>query len=320
LILLISKPDTNEAFFQLPVLAILREKHGGVEMIIKTRAGTAPETEVAHAEVAPLRVENVALTVRDIGRTETFYRAVLGLRVLQRSAGSVDLGAGDRPLVRLLHRPQAMPDNPTEAGLYHTAFLLPSAADLAAWLLHLESLRHPLQGAAEHVVSQSVYLADPEGNGVEVYADAPRKTWVWDGPLVKFATLPLDRPALLAKARTRWDGAPGGTTVGHVHLRVGDVAAAEQFYRDAVGFTTVARRPGAVFMSTGRYHHHIALNTWQSAGAGTRDQHRAGLAAVTLAFAGGGPSQALEDPWGTQLHIRPSATAGEPVRVAGSSE
>jgi catechol 2,3-dioxygenase len=281
-------------------------------MIIETRASAAPNTEVA-----PLRVESVALTVRDIGRTEAFYRTVLGLRVLERSADTVDLGAGDMPLLRLLHRPHAIPDNPTEAGLYHTAFLLPSASDLAAWLLHLESRRYPMQGAAEHLVSQSIYLADPEGNGVEVYADAPRKTWVWDGPLVKFATLPLDRPALLAKARTRWDGAPGGTSIGHVHLRVGDVDVAERFYR-AVGFTTVARRPGAVFMSTGRYHHHIALNTWQSAGAGRRDQHRAGLASVTLGFAGPGAAESLEDPWGTHLHIYPAASAGEPVRVAGS--
>lgn len=271
-------------------------------MTMETKGLSAPDTAAA-----PLRVESVALAVRDIDRTEAFYRTVLGLRVFGRSAGVVDLGAGDPDggalLLRLTHRPDALPDDPGTAGLYHTAFLLPSPADLAAWLGHAEDLRYPLEGAAEHLVSQSIYMADPDGNGVEVYADAPRETWVWDGPLVKFATLPLDGAALRAKARAPWAGAPDGTAIGHVHLRVGDVEAAERFYRDTVGFTTVARRPGAVFMSTGGYHHHIALNTWQSAGAGRRDPRRAGLAAVTLGSAGRGPAETLEDPWGTRVRF-----------------
>jgi catechol 2,3-dioxygenase len=276
-------------------------------MIIETRGAAAPD-----AVATPLRVESVALSVRDIDQAETFYRAVLGLGVLGRSAETIDLGvvdarAGGTPLLRLEHRPDALPDDPGAAGLYHTAFLLPSAADLAAWLGHVERLRYPLDGAAEHLVSQSIYMTDPEGNGVEVYADAPRETWVWEGPLVKFATLPLDGAALLAKARAPWAGAPGGTAIGHVHLRVGDAEAAERFYRDAVGFTTVARRPGAVFMSTGGYHHHIALNSWQSRGAGRRDPRRAGLTAVTLGSAGQRVAETLEDPWGTLVHIRPSA-------------
>ena len=272
-------------------------------MTMETKGLTAPDTAAA-----PLRVESVALAVRDIDQTEAFYRTVLGLRVFGRSAGTVDLGTGDpdgggAPLLRLAHRPDALPDDPRAAGLYHTAFLLPSPADLAAWLGHAEGLRYPLEGAAEHLVSQSIYLADPEGNGVEVYADAPRETWVWDGPIVKFATLPLDGAALRAKARAPWAGAPDGTAIGHIHLRVGDVEAAERFYRDGIGFTTVARRPGAVFMSTGGYHHHIALNTWQSAGAGRRDPRRAGLAAVTLGSAGHGPVETLEDPWGTRVRF-----------------
>jgi catechol 2,3-dioxygenase len=273
-------------------------------MTMETKGLAAPDTAAA-----PLRVESVALTVRDIDRAEAFYRTVLGLRVFGRSAGMVDLGAGDpddgaAPLLRLVHRPDALPDDPRTAGLYHTAFLLRSPADLASWLGHAENLRYPLEGAAEHLVSQSIYLADPEGNGVEIYADAPRETWVWDGPLVKFSTLPLDGAALRAKARAPWAGAPDGMAIGHIHLRVGDVEAAERFYRDAVGFTTVARRRGAVFMSTGGYHHHIALNTWQSAGAGRRDPHRAGLVEITLGSAERGPAQTLEDPWGTRVRVQ----------------
>ncbi len=276
---------------------------------------------------APLRIDSVALTVRDIHRTEAYYGTVLGLRVLARSAAAVDLSVGDgdaadTTLIRLEHRPDALPDVPGSAGLYHSAFLLPSQSDLAAWFRHLRSLRCPIQGAAEHLFSQSIYLSDPEGNGIEVYADVPRETWVWDGPFVKFATLPLDTAALLSKTRAPWDNAPRETTIGHVHLRVGDVEAAECFYRDTIGFTTVARRPGAVFMSTGFYHHHIALNTWQSQGANRRDPHRAGLSAVTLGVAGhgsGGPVRdPLEDPWGIRLHFRASAAA-EPARAAGSA-
>jgi catechol 2,3-dioxygenase len=235
----------------------------------------------------PLRISSVALAVRDLERVAAFYRDVIGLQVLARTGDAVSLGAGGAAFLDLVRRPDALPDDPAGAGLYHTAFLLPSRADLGRWLAHFGELRLPLDGAADHSVSEAVYISDPEGNGVEVYADRPRAAWHWtDGPegrRVEMVNRPLDAAGLLREAGgARWAGAPDGTRIGHVHLRVGDLAAAEDFYHGTIGLDPTRRRNGASFLSSGHYHHHLGMNVWQSAGAGRRDEAATGLAWFSL--------------------------------------
>ena len=265
-----------------------------------------------------LRIGGVTLHVRDLDRVSTFYREVIGLELVAREDGVVRLGVGDAAFLDLLHRPDALPDDPATAGLFHTAFLLPSRADLGAWLAHFGQLGQQLDGAADHLVSEAAYLRDPEGNGIEVYADRPRAEWRWhdagQGRRVEMANRPLDMPGLL-RAATPWAGAPHGTHIGHVHLRVGDIGEARRFYGDALGMDVTAIWDSAAFLSTGGYHHHLAVNTWSSAGAGLRDPARAGLAAVTLQVADpaiwagiaqrtGVTGHSLSDPWGTVLQLR----------------
>lgn len=275
-----------------------------------------------------LRIGGVALAVRDLGRVAAFYRDVIGLEVVAQGGDAVRLGAGGAAFLDLLHRPDARPDDPATAGLFHTAFLLPSRADLGRWLAHFGALGGRLDGAADHLVSEAVYLHDPEGNGIEIYADRPRAAWRWRGEgaerRVEMANRPLDAPGLLRAAETPWAGAPPGTRIGHVHLRVGDVGEAVRFYGGALGLDLTAGWDEAAFLSSGGYHHHVAANTWHSAGAGRRDPGRTGLASVTLdiadgpALAGiarraGAADRSLTDPWGTVLTLRAADPCGQPA-------
>ncbi len=270
---------------------------------------------------APLSIHAVALAVRDLDRVAAFYQDVVGLQVTGRSSTAIQLGAGDRPFLELQHRADALPNDAAAAGLYHTAFLLPGRSALGSWLAHARSMGVTLDGAADHLVSEAVYLADPEGNGVEIYADRPSSTWSWTaspaGPQIAMANDRLDIPGLIAVAGQPWAGAPPHTTIGHVHLQVGEIAAAIPFYTRQLGMDVTARRPGAAFLSSGGYHHHLAVNTWNSGGAPVRDPRRAGLVSVTLAAADetavaglarndGAPG--LRDPWGTLFHIVPFET------------
>jgi catechol 2,3-dioxygenase len=284
-----------------------------------------PSALPTFASRTPLHIGAVGLAVRDIDRLAAFYRDALGLAVLDRREDTAALGAGDVALVHLEHRPGAKPDDTREAGLYHTAFLMPTRADLARWILHAARTKVPLTGASDHAVSEAFYLDDPEGNGIEVYSDRPAESWQWTGNDLRITTDPLDVDDILREvpSTATYSGAPDGLRIGHVHLRVGDVAQAERFYRDALGLDVTRRRGGASFMSSGRYHHHIAANVWHSTGAGTRDPARAGLswfsfeaadrpalARVKQALAGGGlplaaTSDGFEttDPWGTRLRF-----------------
>jgi catechol 2,3-dioxygenase len=260
----------------------------------------------AGATIDPIRIGAVSLAVRDLDRAAAFYRDVIGLRELSRAPDSVSLGSGDTAFLTLVHRPDALPDDPATAGLFHTAFLLPSRGDLADWLAHVSAHRVPLDGASDHGVSEAIYLSDPEGNGVEVYADRPRATWRWEAGQVAMTTDRLDLAALIAdRSAAGWRGAPGGARIGHVHLRVGDVARAVRFWTEDIGLDLVRARHGAAFLSSGGYHHHIAANIWQSAGAGARDPRRAGLLAVTLETVA--PARdAITDPWGTEIRFAPA--------------
>src|SRR5215468_8444289 len=292
---------------------------------ITTMDAPNPSATPTFASRTPLHVGAVGLKVRDLARLTGYYGGVLGLAVLDRGKDSATLGAGDVPLLHLEHRPDAKPDDARSAGLYHTAFLMPTRSDLARWILHVARDKVPLTGASDHAVSEAFYLDDPEGNGVEVYCDRPAETWEWTGRDLKITTDPLDVESILqevAPAAT-YPGAPDGLRIGHVHLRVGDVARAEAFYRDAIGLDVTRRRQGATFMSSGRYHHHVAANVWHSAGAGRRNEQRAGLSWVSLEAADGSAFEAAKarltqageklavtptaiatvDPWGTRLRI-----------------
>jgi catechol 2,3-dioxygenase len=287
-----------------------------------------PSAQPTFASRTPLHIGAISLKVRDLEALVAFYRDALGLSVIAKDEHGAALGAGGVPFVRLEHRPDAKPDDAREAGLYHTAFLMPTRADLARWLHHVARNKVVLTGASDHAVSEAFYLDDPEGNGIEVYCDRPAESWQWTGHDLKITTDPLDIDAILreAPAGASYLGAPDGMRIGHVHLRVGDVAPAEAFYRDGIGLDVTRRRHGASFMSSGRYHHHIAANVWHSAGAGARDPDRAGLALLTLEAADGAAFLAVRqrltsagipfsdtsagietvDPWGTSVRLVPA--------------
>ena len=271
------------------------------------------------AHKAPVFIGAVTLRVHDLPALTAYYRDAIGLGLIRQDAASADLGVGGQVLVRL----EAGAARPTSAaGLFHLAILLPSRQDLANWLRHAAVARIPLEGASDHLVSEALYLSDPEGNGIEIYRDRTRADWPRRNGAVAMATERLDLHALLAEATGAWSGMPSDTRMGHIHLRVGDVVEAERFYRDGLGFEVMTHYPGATFLSTGGYHHHIAANVWQSRGAGPRREDEPGLARFELVardaeafaaqrqrmLAAGGVDEAgvptIVDPWGNRLILR----------------
>ncbi len=289
-------------------------------------AGQSPQAHGARAGVtsasAPMRIGTIALTVRDLDAVSRFYQQVIGLALVESGVGLVRLGVGETVLLELRHDPAAPLASPRAAGLFHTAFLVPDRTDLAQWLLHTAEQRVPLQGASDHLVSEAIYLADPEGNGIEVYWDRPSEAWAWRDGMVEMSTMALDLNGLVATVKTRgWAGLPAGSCIGHVHLQVGALEPAERFYADLLGLDVVCRYPGATFLSSGGYHHHLATNIWNSRGAPVRSQPATGLADVELVTDAGtfetvrsrlSPEQAAEasptrlrlrDPWGTSVTV-----------------
>lgn len=244
---------------------------------------TKTETEKFDLRHAPLRIGKVRLNVRDLQKVSAFYQDALGLSPADSEPNRIMLGAGPEPLIELVQRPGLPPRDPSSTGLFHTAFLLPERADLGRWLAHVRKRGIRLQGASDHNVSEAIYLSDPEGNGIEVYADRPEADWrSQDGGIV-MATDPLDTDSLLKPATgPLWAGAPKGTVVGHMHLQVGDLAAAEAFWQDILGFDLTSRYPGASFFGSGGYHHQVAANIWNSRGAAARQDETAGLTGFEL--------------------------------------
>ncbi|PNY79836.1 VOC family protein [Deinococcus koreensis] len=230
-----------------------------------------------------LSIGPVELSVSDLQRSVAFYGQALGMTVLEQSGNRATLGQGTTPLLRLRGHPGARPAPASATGLYHFAVLLPSRADLGRWVRHVAALGIRV-GQSDHLVSEAFYLNDPDGHGIEVYRDRPRGEWRWNLDQVQMASEPIDIPGLLAEpgADQPFTGLPDGTVMGHVHLRVGDVAASERFYRTVLGFDVVARWPGALFVSVGGYHHHLGLNTWQSAGGPPAPEGSARLEGVHL--------------------------------------
>lgn len=217
------------------------------------------------------RIGGVSLTITDLERSITFYQQVLGLDLHAREGQSAWLGTQAEPeLVYLVEDPAAKPAM-RKTGLYHMAFLVPSRPALARVFAHLLQSGWRLQGAADHLVSEALYLADPDGNGIEIYRDRPRQDWPTRNGQIQMATDPLDAEGILAELPQDgepWQGIDPGTRLGHIHLKVANIPDAQSFYCDVVGFDLVTRYgPSAAFVSAGGYHHHLGMNTWESAGA-----------------------------------------------------
>ncbi|WP_370878860.1 VOC family protein [Phyllobacterium ifriqiyense] len=287
-----------------------RELVGGTLALVGTAASTRAEakmTDVSFAATAPTYVSKIGIKAKDADLLSSYYQDVVGLREISREGQSIILGAGETPLLEI-EQATVRADDPQSAGLYHTAFLLPERADLARWARRAIDKRTPIVGASDHLVSEAIYLTDPEGNGIEIYADRPHEKWTWNGSAVTMATEPLDVGNLLTEATAQpWTAAPDGTMVGHLHLRVGNAKEAEAWWHKELGLQTVAAYgAGAVFMSTGGYHHHVAANAWQSRGAGRRDNDRSGLAWAEFSSADAKEEREIIDPWGNVIRIVPA--------------
>lgn len=270
----------------------------------------------AHAEISPqTTVGAVHLTVSDLARSLGYYRTVIGLQVLAEEAGRASVGTGERELLVLVEEPGASPAH-GYTGLYHFALLVPERPDLARWLAHAARDRVPLTGLSDHYVSEAIYLRDPDYHGIEIYCDRPRE--VWEGEVAsRLTTAPLDVQNLLAELddpeAEPFDGLAGGTVMGHVHLKVASIPEAIAFYRDQLGFALMAQLGDqAAFLAAGGYHHHLGMNTWESAGASKPPAGTAALRHFTVVLPdeaerervlgrAGGDGATLADPSGNEL-------------------
>ena len=268
----------------------------------------------------------VRLQVADLERSIAYYESVIGLRVAARQGATARLAPqnDDAVLVELHAKPGVRPATRRGMiGLFHFAILLPSRGALGRFVRHLASIG-ARAGMSDHLVSEAVYLQDPDGLGIEVYADRPRSSWRSDGGQLVMVTDPLDVKSLLADAGDEtWSGAPPGTTIGHVHLYVRDLAQASVFYHDALGLDkTVWSYPGALFLSAGGYHHHLGTNTW-AAGAplatdadarllhwelvvpdpASVDAAAASLREHGIAVERDASAATASDPWGTRVRV-----------------
>jgi catechol 2,3-dioxygenase len=238
----------------------------------------------------------VRLTVADLDQARDFYQRAIGLQELP-SNGVIHLGA-DEPVVELVGEPDAPPRPRGTSGLFHLAIVVPSRADLARALQRVADAGWRLTGASDHLVSEALYLNDPEGNGIELYRDRPREEWPVRDGVLQMDTLPLDLDGVLGELRKDDEGSgmPQGTRIGHVHLNVGDLTAAEAFYSGALGFDiTVRGYPGALFVSAGGYHHHIGFNTWAGEGAPAPPPGSRGLRQFEIRLPGRDQLAAEED-------------------------
>jgi len=248
-------------------------------------------------------IGQVSLTVRDLERSLSFYREVLGFVEL----GPGRLGpAGGRVLIELHERKDAIVQPRRSAGLFHFAILVPSRAALGRSLRRLAETRWPMSGAADHLVSEALYLNDPDGLGIEIYRDRPRDTWRMANGELAMATDPLDLEAIHDEpgAETPWNGLEAGTIMGHVHLHVPHIDTAEAFYCGRIGFDPIVRRyPGALFVSAGGYHHHLGLNTWAGIGAPPPPENSAGLRSFTIESKIISPQNVHDDATGVMVSL-----------------
>jgi len=256
-------------------------------------------------------IGNVRLRVADIDDLAAFYERVIGLRAVERDGELVRLGPeGGEPLIELVPAPGAPRAPSFSTGLFHLAVLVPERVELARSLQRVAGAGWRLTGASDHLVSEALYLQDPEGNGIEIYRDRPRGQWNRDNGELRMATLPLDLQGVLGELDSGDEGPngmPAATTIGHVHLQVADIPAAERFYNGALGLDVMVRSyPGALFLGAGGYHHHLGLNTWQSAGAPPPPEGALGLDRYELVL----PDTASRDAAAERL-----GESGDPVRL-----
>ena len=274
-----------------------------------------------------LRLGAVDLTVTDLARSIAYYEDVVGLVAGQPVDGVASLGAGAEPLV-VLHEDRAAQPAGRHAGLFHFALLHPTRGDLAHAALRIAGAGEPLAGASDHGVSEALYLRDPDGNGIEIYADRDRSQWpppTDPGQKIGMYTIPLDLRDLVAtvEGAEPQEHAGDGLVMGHVHLHVGDIARAVAFY-EALGMEQMAEMPSAAFLAAGGYHHHLGVNTWQGEGIGPAPPGTVGLrrwtivvpqaadvaaTAARLRDAGvevreEGGAIVARDPWETELVVR----------------
>lgn len=264
---------------------------------------------------APMQIGLVTLNVRQLDKVSDYYKHLLGLEVIEHDGSTLRLGAGTTSLLELRGNGDFAQRSPQAAGLFHTAFLMPTRADLAAWLRYVAKERISVGGASDHAVSEALYLNDPEGNGIEVYVDRPRADWPHEDGLIPMSSDPLDIGDLLHfDEKTAWVGAPADMIVGHMHLQVGDLATAKPFYSDVLGTEITCNYPGATFYGAGGYHHQLATNTWSSRGAGPIAPKTTGLVGFELILdtpeqrdaivaRAKTASTTITDPWGLALTL-----------------
>lgn len=308
--------------------ATTQEIFGAVTTIEAALPGSYGQAPKGYRLPDATRLGAVRLQVADLERSIEFYQATLGLRVMVRTASAVTLGTHGTlsVLLELEERPAVRPAGRGLLGLYHFAILLPDRASLGRFVRHLAKLGAPIRGG-DHLVSEAFYLTDPDGLGIEVYADRARDTWRRVGRELMIATDPVDLAALAsASGDVPWSGMPEGTVIGHVHLHVGDIPQASAFFSETLGFDRMTwRYPGALFLGAGGYHHHLGTNTWAGPGARTPGENDAQLlewtievptdvdvanAAQSLANAGHSVDALApgdvrtRDPWGTAIRLR----------------
>jgi catechol 2,3-dioxygenase len=254
------------------------------------------------------RVGAVHLTVADLDRSTAYYTQAIGLRPRGGNGTVARFGSDDADLLVLYEEPGARPVE-GHTGLFHFALLLPDRPALARWLDHAARDRVPLTGASDHLVSEALYLRDPDGHGIEIYRDRRRDQWQRDGDQVRMTTDPVDVASLMAAGGGEQSTLPAGTRMGHVHLHVADIPAAEAFYRDVLGFDVTAHLGDqASFFSAGGYHHHIGVNTWAGPGATPPPPGSAALRHATIVL----PDAAERE----RVAGRALAAGAEPVEVA----
>lgn len=222
----------------------------------------------------------VSLTISDLRRSVRFYQDSLGFQLLKEEGDTAYLGAGEDILLILVEQPGAI-QYERRTGLYHFAILTPSRVELGNVLKNLIESNTQIQGGADHLVSEAIYLSDPDGNGIEIYRDRPRADWEYENGILKMATEPLDYQDILAEVDgkgKKWNGLDGETRLGHMHLHVADLTEAVDFYENTLGFDLqLYYGTSAAFLSAGGYHHHIGLNTWNGTGAPPPPPNSVGL-------------------------------------------
>jgi catechol 2,3-dioxygenase len=245
------------------------------------------EGAILESERSPVFIGSATLVSRNAESLAAFYVEVLGFEHIRSDVQSVELGAGGVSFLRIENKPDASDFDPAKSGLFHIAYLLPDRAGLARWFLGARAAHAPFEGASDHAVSEAFYLSDPDGNGIEVYADRERSNWPRDAGGYAMTTGPMALRDLAASAGAATEEAPhlpAGTRIGHIHLQSGDAERAAHFWCETFDLAETHRRPGARFLSWGGYHHHIALNHWRSQGAGPRDAASTGLSQIEFSM------------------------------------